>query len=169
VPLLVDDPASGGGDAVGEAVGLSAVPPTILDAMGASTRGFAGDSLLPAVRDGEPVASGPVTTLAVRGESVTQQPIPRRLADGRPLVSARTDRWTYVYDPERGEHELYDRASDPGEQENVYPDDSAPLADLEAAAQRRLDALGADASETAGEDGPAPDGVERRLAALGYR
>ena len=165
VPLVVDDP-HGRGEGVSTAVGLSDVPATVLDAMGASTAGFAGESLLGTVRAGDPVDRDPVTSLAVRGESVTQQPIPRRLTDGRPIVSARDDRWTYIFDPEYDEHELYDRAADPGEQANVYPDDRAPLATLEAAAHSRLDALG---GSDGGDESAAPDDIERQLAALGYR
>jgi arylsulfatase A-like enzyme len=166
VPLVVDDP-HGNGEDVSTAVGLSDVPATILDAMGASTADFAGRSLLGAVRADEAIERGPVTSLAVRGDSVTQQPIPRRLADGRPIVSARDDRWTYIFDPERDDHELYDRDADPGEQADVYPDGRAPLAALEAAAHDRLDALGGGGGD--GDESDAPDDIERQLAALGYR
>jgi len=166
VPLVVDHP-DGSGEDVSSAVGLADVPATVLDAMSVSTEGFGGESLLPAVLDDETPESAPVTTVAVRGESVTRQPIPRRLTDGRPIVSARDDRWTYIFDPERDSHELYDRNADPGEQADVYPDERAPMAALEAAAHDRLDALGGDADEDG--DAPAPDEVERRLAALGYR
>jgi len=165
VPLVADHPEGAGAD-VTSAVGLADVPATVLDAMGASTEGFNGQSLLDAVLDGGEPDREPVTSVAVRGDSVTQQPIPRRLADGRPIVSARDDRWTYIFDPERDDHELYDRDDDPGEQADVYPDDEAPLDALEAAARSRLDAIGGDGDDD-GVD--APDDVERRLAALGYR
>jgi arylsulfatase A-like enzyme len=165
VPLVVDHP-EGAGENVSSAVGLADVPATVLDAMGASTEGFNGQSLLDSVLEGSEPDREPVTSVAVRGDSVTQQPIPRRLADGRPIVSARDDRWTYIFDPERDGHELYDRDSDPGEREDVYPHDEAPLDDLQAAARRRLDALGGRADDDGAD---APDDVERRLAALGYR
>ena len=165
VPLVVDHP-NGAGEDLSSAVGLADVPATVLDAMGASTEGFNGRTLLDSVLDGEEPDREPVTSVAVRGDSVTQQPIPRRLADGRPIVSARDDRWTYIFDPERDDHELYDRDSDPGEQDDVYPDERAPLADLEAAAHDRLDALGGGGD---GDESAAPDDVERQLAALGYR
>ena len=165
VPLIVDHP-EGAGENVSTTVGLADVPATVLDAMDASTEGFGGESVLGGVVDGGEPDREPVTSVAVRGDSVTQQPIPRRLADGRPLVSARDDRWTYIFDPERDDHELYDRERDPGEQENVYPDSRAPLDALEAAAHDRLDALGGDGDD---DEGDAPDDVERQLAALGYR
>ncbi|MDL0124855.1 sulfatase-like hydrolase/transferase [Halobacterium salinarum] len=164
VPLLVDHPAGAGGR-VSTAVGLSDVPATVLDVMGGSTRGFTGESLAPEIRAGTEPTRGPITSVAVRGASVTQQPIPRHLGAGRPLVSARDGRWTYILDPERDTHELYDRASDPGEQTDVSGTADPPLDALHAATRQRLDAIRTDGDAAAAT----PDDVERRLSALGYR
>ena len=168
VPLVVDHPHGEGGR-VEEAVGLGSVPATVCDALGVDAGGrFAGESLL-GVREGEAANEAPVTAVAVRGDSVTQQPIPRRLDDGELLVRASTPRWTYIYHTERDAHELYDRRTDPAQQENVWTAhaDSALGRRLHEAARDRLAATGD------GEQGPdaseeTPDELSTQLEALGY-
>ncbi|UIP00376.1 sulfatase-like hydrolase/transferase [Halobaculum sp. CBA1158] len=183
VPFVVDHP---GAPARTEesAVPLRDVPPTVCDALGVeSPAAFAGESLLPTIRAEERPDRDPVTSLAIRGESVTSQPIPRRLGDGTPLVAARTRRWSYVRGPD-GAVELFDRTADPGESDDAgreaVPEEA--FAALERAADDRL-ALLYDAGEDAGDGGRAggadgdgdgdgddvPDAIGRRLEALGYR
>ncbi|MFC7071111.1 sulfatase-like hydrolase/transferase [Halobaculum lipolyticum] len=173
VPFVVDHPGAPA-HTESSAVPLRDVPPTVCDALGVTPpAAFAGDSLLPTVVDGEAPERGPVPSLALRGESVTSQPIPRRLGDGTPLVSARTARWTYIRGPD-GTVDLFDRHADPGEHDPVDPASvpEATLAPLERAADERL-ALLSDAADTAAgdrdDDEEAPAEVERRLDALGYR
>jgi len=175
VPFVVDHP---GAPARREAapVPLRDVPPTVCDALGLEPpTAFAGESLLPTVTGATPPDRGPITSIALRGESVTSQPIPRRLGDGTPLVSARTEEWTYIREPD-DEVRVFDRGRDPGEREPVGRD-AVPretLRSLERAADDRLallpdgsDAGGADGDE--GDDEEVPDEIGRRLDALGYR
>jgi len=179
VPLIVDAP----GDAVDRVetpVGLDAVPATIGDAMDVpAPPRTTGESLLPAVRDGdgdgESLRGEPIVSVTVRGESVTQQPIPRHLDDGEVLVSARTADWTYVRHAESGHTELYDRRDDPGEQVDRWGEDpDAPIDALEGAVDRRLETIGGDGrggDTSDGRDGDddIDDEIETRLDALGYR
>ncbi|PSQ06827.1 sulfatase [Halobacteriales archaeon QS_6_71_20] len=178
VPLVVDHP---GAPARREPapVPLRDVPPTVCAALGVEPpAAFAGESLLPTVADAEPPDRGPVTSLAVRGESVTSQPIPRRLGDGTPLVAARTSRWSYLRGGD-GQVRVFDRDADPGETEPVdrsaVPE--ATRAELRRATEDRLallsDGSAAGNGNADAEDGDgaeaAPDAIERRLEALGYR
>ena len=174
VPFVVDHP---GAPARRERapVPLRDVPPTVCDALGVEPpAAFAGESLLPTVADAQPPDRGPVTSLAVRGESVTSQPIPRRLGDGTPLVAARTERWSYLRDAD-GSVRVFDREADPGETEPVNRSavPEATRAELRTATADRLDLLSdgpADEVEDAeDETEAAPDAIERRLEALGYR
>ncbi|MEF8842016.1 MAG: sulfatase [Haloarculaceae archaeon] len=177
VPLVVDAPDATP-NAVEDAVGLDVLPPTVADLL--DVRGdFDGRSALPVLRGEEPPPDEPVVSVAVRGESVTQQPIPRRLADGDLLVAARTGRWTYIHNTRTGERELYDRDADPDQTEDVLethegPDGTAPLEELDAAVrerigliesmERRVESEGGD-----GERQATPSDVNRQLKALGYR
>ena len=179
VPLVADAPGAAS-RAVGDAVGLGSLPPTVADLL--DVRGdFDGRSILPVLEGEDPPENEPVVSVAVRGESVTQQPIPRRLADGDLLVSARTDRWTYVLHTGTDERELYDREADPGQTENLLgaPDASggaAPLARLDDAVRERIERIetmerrveeeGGDGEGTRTET---PSDVDRQLKALGYR
>jgi arylsulfatase A-like enzyme len=134
---------------------------------------------LPVLRGEEPPGTEPVVSVAVRGESVTQQPIPRRLADGDLLVSARTRRWTYIHNTRADDRELYDRDADPDQTEDVLeaqegPDGSAPLEELEAAVRERIERIEAMERRVEergdGDERPVtPDDVDRQLRALGYR
>ena len=171
VPLIVDAPDTDS-RTVGDAVGLDAVPATICDAMGLPTDGFVAESVLPTVRDGESPRDGPVTSVAVRGERVTSQPIPRHLDDGELLVSARTADWAYVYHTDSEERELYDRTRDPTEQDDRWAEmaDSDVVRQLHDAVEDRLDRIrdDPDTEETATDAGP-PSGVTDQLKALGYQ
>jgi arylsulfatase A-like enzyme len=176
VPLIVEAPGDTV-DRVETPVGLDAVPATVADAMDAPTPpGATGESLLPAIRDGDSLRNEPIVSVTVRGESVTQQPIPRHLDDGEVLASARTADWTYVRHAESGRRELYDRRADPGEQVDRCPEETdAPIDDLERAIDRRLETIGGDGEVTGegtagGRDEDDIDGdIETRLEALGYR
>ncbi|MFW5903288.1 MAG: sulfatase [Halolamina sp.] len=173
VPLIVDAPGDAV-DRVGTPVGLDAVPATIRDAMDVpAPPGATGESLLPAVRGDDSLRKEPIVSVTVRGESVTQQPIPRHLDDGEVLVSARTADWTFIRHAESGRCELYDRRADPGEQVDRLDDDTnAPIDELERAVDRRLETIGGDgdADEThGGGEEEIDDEIETRLDALGYR
>ncbi len=166
VPFLVDYPEAEPRD-VEPAVGLDAVPSTVCDAMGVEPPdSFDGDSALDVVRDGAERAAEPVVSVAVRGETVTQQPIPRSLDEGELLVSARTADWTYVRHAESGDRELYDRRADPFEQESVLDDHPAVADRLDEPVERRVETIGPDGGDGPGE---VPDEVESRLEVLGYR
>jgi uncharacterized sulfatase len=173
VPLILDLPDDDR-ERIDTPVGLDAVPVTLCDVLGVSPpTAFTGQSLH------DSVESSPVTSLAVRGDAVTAQPIPRSPADGEVLVSARTADWTYIQHTDSGREELYDRRDDPDEQHDrlaVAADGGrsrtttdaatgdAPLAALQAAAKRRLQTLRHGETQTA-----TPDEVADQLAALGYR
>jgi arylsulfatase A-like enzyme len=169
VPLTVSHP-DGGSETVERAVGLDAIPPTICDAMGVD-HDFDGESLLDETSASSPAT--PVTSVAVRGPTVTYQPIPRRLDDGELLVSARTREWSYVYHTESGNRELYDRTADPVESENLLGDPAAGninvLDHLREAAERRIDAMASADAETDEDREKAPSAVTDRLEALGYQ
>jgi arylsulfatase A-like enzyme len=177
VPLVADVPGAEP-HRVPDAVGLDLVPPTVADLLDVPAD-FDGGSALPVLRGEEPPESDPVVSVAVRGESVTQQPIPRRLADGDLLVAARTDRWTYIHNTRTDDQELYDREADPGQTDDVLEahedvDGSAPLEELDAAVRERverIESMERRVEEADGEDDrPAtPSDVDRQLKALGYR
>jgi arylsulfatase A-like enzyme len=118
--------------------------------------------------------------VTVRGEDVTQQPIPRSLSDGDLYVSARDDDWTYIENVDAGEAELYYRPADPTQQENLAlnPDDRAqavidrlaPVVDAHAELLRERGAAAEAAAAERGDDGDEVDeDLEARLEALGYK
>ena len=169
VPLIVDVPGAEGRRVEG-AVGLDAIPPTVAELAGVDPETtWTGRSLLPAVLEGTPPDDDPVVPVTVRGEEVTDQPIPRGLDDGDLLVSARTTEWTYITNAETGAEELYHRPSDPDQQENRAsagsPVESAVLERLRPVARDHADSL---TGETAADDDIDED-LETRLSALGYR
>jgi hypothetical protein len=110
-------------------------------------------------------------TVTVRGEDVTQQPIPRSLGEGDLLVSARDADWAYILNTETGAEELYDRQADPVQRSDLSADDD-PAA---VAAREHLRTVAEDHAATIESMDPeaAGDGVdediETRLEALGYR
>jgi arylsulfatase A-like enzyme len=178
VPFIVNVPGKDGGR-VAEHVGLDAIPPTVADLLGVeSPPEWRGESVSPAVRGDDEPDQAPVVSVTVRGEEVTEQPIPRSLADGDLLVSVRDAEWTYIENADTGETELYHRPSDPTQQDDLSADPTdeelavverfAPVAadhvselrDREADADAEADS---DGDEEVGED------LEARLDALGYR
>ncbi|MFB6297076.1 MAG: sulfatase [Salinirussus sp.] len=169
VPLVVDAPGEPG-RRIDAPVGLDTVPPTVCDWLGVGTTGFAGESLLPALRGIAP-SRAPVISVAVRGESVTDQPIPRSRSAGDLLVSARTDRFTYIYNAGTGHRELYDRRVDPGEttDRSGRPEAEPTVRRLHRAVESYLAGLGSESGSGSGEHAPPDEAVERRLGALGYR
>jgi arylsulfatase A-like enzyme len=114
--------------------------------------------------------------VTVRGEDVTEQPIPRSMADGDLLVSVRDTEWTYIENVDADSVELYHRPSDPTQQTDLSADPTdeqravierfAPIAAEHAAELRDREAEAA----AAGDDGEEVDAdLEARLEALGYR
>jgi arylsulfatase A-like enzyme len=182
VPLVVDAPDGAGGE-VEAPVGLADVPPTLCDLLDVPLPdGWAGRSRAASVRDGADGAtaaasSDPIVSVAVRGESVTTQPIPRHPGEGDLLVSARTRRWVYIENAGTGEAELYDRLADPTQGEDLLPRGRRPavLDDLRGAVAARAAAVergvaeGADGVDGDGTAGVTDEGVAARLEALGYR
>ncbi|WP_224447646.1 sulfatase [Haloprofundus salilacus] len=174
VPLVVDAPGADARRIDGQ-VSLDDVPPTVCDLFGVDAPDeWTGESLLSSVVDGANPADEPVVSVAVRGDDVTQQPIPRSLDDGDLLVSARTREWTYIENTETGEHELYHRPSDPDQQTDRAVDptaeDEAVVARLREPVREHAEMVtatteGADPSEESAVN----DAVETRLSALGYR
>ncbi|MFB6101422.1 MAG: sulfatase-like hydrolase/transferase [Haloplanus sp.] len=170
VPLLVDVPGLAP-RRVPEHVGLDAVPPTICALLGVDPApDWVGESLLPTISDGVAPPAEPVVSVTVRGDDVTEQPIPRALADGDLLVSARDTDWIYIQNTATGEAELYDRRADPNQETDRSADTdreaTAAREHLRAAVDAHVDRLEAvDSDEATGID----DDIETRLEALGYR
>jgi len=171
VPLIVDVPGAES-RRVERQVALDSLPPTVADLAGVSPPAeWRGDSLAPAVLEGEAPADEPVVSVTVRGEEVTDQPIPRSLDDGDLLVSVRDRDWSYIENVDTGDRELYHRPSDPGQQADRSdgPDAEAravieafePLVDAHA------DLLHA-AEQSEGDDEMDED-LDARLEALGYK
>ncbi|MDS0260468.1 sulfatase-like hydrolase/transferase [Haloarcula sp. S1CR25-12] len=176
VPLFLTHP-DGESGTVHQPVGLDTIPPTVCDLLGVEPAdAWEGQSVAPAL-DGEAIEDrGPVVSVAVRGDSVTTQPIPRHREDGELLVSARDARWTYIEHTDTGHRELYDRRTDPEERRDLCADgtdDAAPppvLDRLSAAVADHVERLdtaseGAEERQTGGES----DEITARLKALGYK
>ena len=169
VPLIIDVPGVEGRRVEG-AVGLDAIPPTVAELVGVDADpSWAGESLLSAALDGTHPDGDPVVSVTVRGEEVTDQPIPRGLNDGDLLVGARTAEWTYITNAETGAEELYHRPSDPDQQEDRVSADSP----VESAALERLRPVARGHADSLTGEGTAADDIdenlETRLSALGYR
>ena len=168
VPLVVSAPGMEP-QSVDDAVGLEAIPPTVCQLLGVDTPGaWEGKGLLPAVTGGHLSDREPIVSVTVRGSSVTQQPIPRRLDDGDLYASARTSEWTYIENTATGERELYHRGRDPDHQENLY-EGGEPLPaivdDLAETVDQHISRLGG----TTDTDEQIDDAVSTRLEVLGYR
>ena len=172
VPLIVDVPGVDGGRVEGQ-VGLDAIPPTVTDLLDVDApEMWTGASLVPAAVDGEAPADEPTVSVAVRGEEVTTQPIPRSLDDGDLLVSVRDRDWTYIRNLATDDEELYHRPTDAGQTVDrsaeldraarAVVDRYRPVTDAHAELLR---------SGKSGAD-PAPEvdaDLGARLEALGYR
>jgi hypothetical protein len=101
---------------------------------------------------------------------VTAQPIPRSLADGDLLVSVRDGEWTYIENVETGTTELYERSTDPTQQDDRSADPTpeqrdivrefASIADAHATTLR---------TERTDRGDEVDDDLGARLEALGYR
>jgi len=175
VPLVVAHP-DGDSGVVHQPVGLDAIPPTVCDLLGIDpTEAWEGQSLVPAL-DGEDIEDrSPVVSVAVRGDSVTSQPIPRHLEDGELLVSARDARWTYIEHTESGHRELYDRRTDPEERRDHCAEDTdldapeAVLDRLSAAVADHVDRLDAADGTQQRDAGGESEEISARLNALGYK
>ena len=176
VPALAGDGAS-----PETAHGDDAASETAADAEGAASETAAVDdagSETDGVDDGTSVPDDPVVSVTVRGEEVTQQPIPRSLSDGDLFVSARDDDWTYIENVDAGERELYHRPADPTQQENLAVDPNeeeqavidrfAPVVDAHAELLRERGAAAEAAAAERGEEEVDED-LEARLEALGYK
>ena len=172
VPLIVDVPGVDGGRVDGQ-VGLDVIPPTVTDLLGVDApEAWQGSSLVPAVVGGDDPADEPIVSVAVRGEDVTTQPIPRSLDDGDLLVSVRDRDWTYIRNTETGDQELYHRPTDPAQtaDRSVAPDDEAarvvdryrPVVDAHAE-------LLQGGTQGADPDPEVDADLGARLEALGYR
>ena len=171
VPLIVDVPGMEPGR-VSEHVGLDAVAPTVCDLLGvAPADEWTGESLLPTIRDGVAPLDSPVVTVTVRGDDVTQQPIPRSLDEGDLLVSARDADWVYILNTATGDEELYDRRADPAQESDLSTDDDpasvAAREHLRTVVEEHASMLQSVDREAAA-DGVDED-IETRLEALGYR
>jgi len=174
VPLVVAAP-DGPSGRVEAPVGLDSVPPTACDLAGVPAADeWAGESV---ADPGAVVDQSPVVSVTVRGESVTSQPIPRRLDEGDLLASARTRDWTLVENRATGDRELYYRAEDPGHQSDLHGTDGADDAVVErlaTAIDDHVASIGpADGASGAGADDEEHSAVDEnlstRLEALGYR
>lgn len=119
VPLIVDHPHAEPRRIDGH-VGLDAIPPTVADLLDVDHPGrWVGHSLAASIETGKPPVDEPVVSVAVRGEDVTTQPIPRALDEGDLLVSVRDRDWTYIQNTNTGHYELYHRPTDPGQQHDL--------------------------------------------------
>lgn len=173
VPLIIHTP-DGPSRRIDRPTGLDAIPPTVTDLLGVDPAPeWAADSALPAVRDDsdELPPSEPVVSVAVRGEEVTKQPIPRSLGDGQLLVSVRDEEWTYIENIETGVQQLYHRPTDPGQQTDLTADPSPE-------ARQKIDTFGSLARQHGKSihgqtvDKPNADvdaDLSAQLEALGYR
>jgi len=168
VPLLVSGP--GVEDAtVEQPVGLDSVAPTVCALAGVDPAdAWDGESVAVA---GTVTDQSPVVSVTVRGESVTSQPIPRRLDDGDLWASARTADWTLIENTATGERELYDRREDPDQGADLAGTDAADPAVVERLAAAIDDYVAALGAEAGTDDGrtEVEGGLEQRLEALGYR
>ncbi len=131
--------------------------PTILDLVGVpAPAGVQGLSLLPLVSAGRGAPAGGAAVLSEFSG-------PERVYE-----SVRTERFTYVVD--RQQEQLFDRRTDPGEQQNVARDRAVEQASL----RRTLEHWRTECSQLGARLGPVGDGVPppagtvEQLRALGY-
>ena len=176
VPLIVDVPR-GDGRRVETQVGLDAIPPTVASLLDKqSPAAWQGESLVPTVYGEQTPDGEPVVSVAVRGEKVTTQPIPRSLSDGDLLVSVRDRDWTYIENTAGNgsgdDIELYHRPTDPGQQTDRSVEPGAR-------AQKKIEEFSALAAEHAtrlrgqaegdAEEAERSEALDARLEALGYK
>jgi arylsulfatase A-like enzyme len=171
VPLIIDAPGAPARRIDGQ-VGLDSIPPTITDIFGVdSPPEWTGESLLPSVYNGEIPADRPIISVTVRGEEVTQQPIPRSLSDGDLLVSVRDRDWVYIENVDAGDRELYHQPSDPTQQVDLSLDpgehEQAAIERFAPLVQEHVTVLRDRAAEH--DDAAVNEDLGARLEALGYR
>lgn len=168
VPLVVHLPG-GEPHTVDQAVGLHSIPPTISDLFGTDApEVWEGNSLLPAARGEREPETQPILSVTVRGETITEQPIPRGLDDGDLYVSARLTDWVYIENTVTGETEIYHRGRDPGQQTDLSDTTEPP----EEVITELAEAVATHASRLGGTDevdGEVEDAVSTQLKALGYK
>src|SRR6056297_1183978 len=124
VPLFVTHP-DGESGTVHQPVGLDVIPPTVCGLLGVDPADAWAGASVAGTLDGDDIEDrGPVVSVAVRGDSVTTQPIPRHREDGELLASARDARWTYIEHTASGHRELYDRRSDSEERRDLCAEDT---------------------------------------------
>ena len=111
--------------------------------------------------------------MAVRGEEVTSQPIPRSLSDGELLVSVRDRDWIYIEHIDADEQELYHRPSDPTQQTDLSDDPTAEQAEIIDRFGERVEAHVATILTDEDDDESTAETVDEdlnaRLEALGYK
>jgi arylsulfatase A-like enzyme len=171
VPLVIDVPGIEP-STVEDHVGIDAIPPTVCDLLDVPVPGrWRGESLLPSLTGADRPRDEPVISVAVRGDEITQQPIPRALSEGELLVSGRDADWTFIEHSESGHQELYHRPTDPAQQEDLS---ASPDAAAQAALGRLRPAVRAHADRlsgtgTASDAEPVEDGLAQQLEVLGYK
>ena len=169
---------------VREPVGLDDIPPTIASLFDIdSLPPWTGSSLLSSVIGDSCAITDPVVSVAVRGETVTTQPIPRRIEDGELLISVRNHAWTYIEHVDTEHRELYYRPADPAQQTDLSVDPTAlqqqvidQFATVAAEHVVTLRRATTDNGETAADDTDdhsdttvKNNAVEAQLSALGYK
>jgi len=120
IPLIVRGPGVPAGRTVKGQVANIDFAPTLVDAANAKAgRTMDGVSLLPTIRDPR---KRPRRTIEIEALApLFEGDIPVNAWD-RPYKGVRTDRYTYVFYPETGEQELYDRRKDPYQLNNIGAD-----------------------------------------------
>lgn len=156
VPLVIRRPgASPAPRTIRTRVRLADVAPTILDALGvARPAAMQGESLM-TLASGATAADRPV---------YAETEYPRRAFGWSALTSWRAERFLYVRAPRR---ELYDTASDPGEQRNLADTRARVVDGIDAELEQFVRRM-AGATAAAPAAGAVDPAVAERLAALGY-
>jgi len=166
VPLLLRLPgAEASGTRIAAQVSLVDVAPTILELAGVTADGLSGRSLLPLLDDDPRSAEG-VASLRINRKKYFR---PFRERRGDLNVAVRDASWKAIWNADLAQVELFDLASDPGEERNVatqHPERAKAMADEARQWLARCRSRAERAPpRAAGEIGPA----ERdRLRALGY-
>lgn len=122
VPFMIKFPRGEyGGTRVPEPISLIDLAPTILDYLGApdDAAGFRGKSLLPRLKAPAtaPAATEPMA-LAIRNSTPKDDHLHNKRR-GLTNLAVRAGTWKGIWNVEMNTFELYDLASDPGEQRNV--------------------------------------------------
>ena len=165
VPLIMRGPGVPAGRRVSAPVSHVDLVPTVLELAGAAPREDAeGLSLVPLLdgRDDAPYRQRPIYGEASGGlswESVAPGQFPVRRA-------LRRDNWKLVHDKKSGRFELYDLATDPGEQHDRFDEMPAIASRLADEMRERYDGFGSEAES--GEEVELSEEEIEQLRALGY-